>query len=296
MSDAIAINPGELRRNAERLSAGFPALLARARHLAATLDMGAHGRRRAGMGDEFWQYRPAVAGDAAGAIDWRRSGRTDTEFVREQEWQTAQAVHLWVDPGAAMAFAGETGAETKALRAQLLALATAILLTQAGERVGLMDDPEPPKRGEVQLNKIIQFMMHQDDIPDYAKPPEKILSKGSRAVYLSDFLGDWSALVKSLSQAADQDVQGSLIQVLDPVEVSFPFKGRTIFQSMQNTVEFETLKANSLRDDYLARLAEREAELRDLAKATGWRYYKHVTDEDPQSALLWLYQALEYAG
>lgn len=296
MSEQLAINPGELRRGAERLSAGFPALLARARHLSATLDMGAHGRRRAGMGDEFWQYRPAVAGDAAGAIDWRRSGRSDAEFVREQEWQTAQAVHLWVDPGSAMQFVGDDGGETKANRAQLLALAVAILLTRAGERVGLMDDPEPPKRGEVQLNKIIQFMLHQSDVPDYATPPEKILSRGSRAVYLSDFLGDWDALVASLSRAADQDVQGSLIQVLDPVEVSFPFKGRTIFQSMQNTVEFETLKANSLREDYLARLAEREAELRDLAKATGWRYLKHVTNEDPQAALLWLYQALEYAG
>ena len=33
--------------------------------LAATVMLGEHGRRRAGLGDEFWQYRPAHAGDSA---------------------------------------------------------------------------------------------------------------------------------------------------------------------------------------------------------------------------------------
>ena len=48
----------------------MPALLAEAEYLAATLMLGEHGRRRAGQGDEFWQYRPAQNGDAARSIDW----------------------------------------------------------------------------------------------------------------------------------------------------------------------------------------------------------------------------------
>lgn len=295
MSEAPQINLAELRSDAESLAARFPPLLARARHLAASLEIGSYGRRRSGSGEEFWQYRPAIAGDALSAIDWRRSGRSDAEFIREQEWQTAQVVNFWIDPGASLQFAGVDEAETKSERAQVLALAAAILLTRAGERVGLMDDPEPPKRGEAQLSKITQFLALRNDPPDYASPPNKILPKGSRAVYLSDFLGDWEPLVNSLSRAADQDVQGCLIQVLDPTELAFPFKGRTIFQSVKNTLEFETLRASALRDEYLERLAKREADLRELAAQTGWLYLRHVTDQPAQKALLWLYQALEIA-
>ena len=54
-----------LRAGAEGLAAALPPLLAAAEHLAATIRMGEHGRRRAGAGDEFWQYRPAQPGDEA---------------------------------------------------------------------------------------------------------------------------------------------------------------------------------------------------------------------------------------
>ena len=81
-----------LRPRAEALGASLTALLASAEHLASTVMLGEHGRRRAGMGDEFWQYRPAHAGDPARLIDWRRSARSDAHFVREREWQAAQSV------------------------------------------------------------------------------------------------------------------------------------------------------------------------------------------------------------
>lgn len=293
MNEAAQITPAQLRGAAEAEAAGFPALLARARHLAATLNLGAHGRRRAGVGEEFWQYRPAIAGDAMREIDWRRSARSDAQFIRQKEWQSAQAVNLWIDPGAAMQFAGAAGAETKLTRAQTLGMAIAILLSKAGERVGLMDDPEPPKQGEIQINKMALSLCNAAQTPDYATPPQKLLAKGSRAIFLSDFLGDWPAMVRALSAAADQDVQGCLVQVLDVQEASFPFTGRTIFESMQGSVRFETLRANALREAYLERLAEREAQLRDLARQTGWRFYRHLTNEPAQSALLWMYSALE---
>ena len=57
----MTLAPG-LRARAETLGQSLPPLLAEAEHLAATVILGDHGRRRAGMGDEFWQYRPAHAG------------------------------------------------------------------------------------------------------------------------------------------------------------------------------------------------------------------------------------------
>ena len=94
-----------LRQRAEQEASQLPALLAHAEHLATTVLLGDHGRRRSGLGDDFWQYRPLRPGDSYRSIDWRRSAKGDTQFVREREWQIAQSVLLWVDPGASMRFA-----------------------------------------------------------------------------------------------------------------------------------------------------------------------------------------------
>jgi hypothetical protein len=62
---------------------------------------------------------------------------------------------------------------------------------------------------------------------------------------------------------------------------------------MGGTMAHETLKAGDLRDRYLARLAERKDELATLCAVTGWRHGLHHTNESAQSALLWLYRALD---
>ena len=89
--------PVGLRRDAEKIAGALPPLLAEAELLAATVAMGVHGRRRAGHGENFWQYRQAVPGDARSMVDWRRSGKSDEQFIREMEWEAAQTVSLWVD-------------------------------------------------------------------------------------------------------------------------------------------------------------------------------------------------------
>ena len=85
-----------LRLRAETAAAGLPDLMLAAERLAVSVDPGAHGLRRAGTGEDFWQYRPAMTGDPAGLIDWRRSARSDATFVRERELHTAQSAILWV--------------------------------------------------------------------------------------------------------------------------------------------------------------------------------------------------------
>jgi MoxR-like ATPase len=282
-----------LRKDAQAVSAGVPALIAQARHLAGTLSLGVHGRRRSGHGEEFWQYRQAGVGDSVRDIDWRRSAQGDQYFIRQTEWQTAQAVHFWVDQSASMQFCAGNPAQSKAQRANVLAVAIAILLAKGGERFSHLDDLEIPKTGEVQINRFAALLCVDERVDDYGCPVNKAISKGSRAIFLSDFLGDWDGIVEGVSRIADQDVQGALVQVLDPQELSFPFKGRTIFQSMQGRLSFEARRANGLRDAYLERMAARQDDLRTLARRTGWRFTIHQTDRGAQNILLWLYAALE---
>ncbi len=281
-----------LRERSEAEASRLPPLLARAEHLAGTVLLGDHGRRRSGLGDDFWQYRPAQIGDSRRMIDHRRSARGDQQFVREREWQIAQSVMLWVDQGASMRFASDKSLHTKADRARLLGLSTAILLVRGGERVGLTGTTLPPRRGNAQIVRLAQAWS-EDAEADYAPPEHRAMIPHARAVFISDFLGPMDEVELALTKAADRGVRGVLLQVLDPTEESFPYRGRTIFESVGGTARHETLKAGELRDRYLERLASRKDALTQLCRATGWQLGLHHTGDSAQAALLWLYRALD---
>ncbi|MFV0244609.1 MAG: DUF58 domain-containing protein [Qingshengfaniella sp.] len=281
-----------LRGAGEALAAPLPPLLAEAEHLASTMLLGEHGRRRAGMGEEFWQYRPAMASDEARLIDWRRSARGDTHYIRQKEWQAAQTVLIWVDGAQSMGFASK-GVPPKADRARVLAMAVAILLLRGGERVGLSGHDVPPRRGDVQLLRLAAGLLGDKTQGDYSAPDLTGMLGRSRALFVSDFMGPFEGVEEALTRAADRGVRGALVQVLDPEEEAFPYDGRVVFESMGGGLRHETLQAGALRDRYLARLAERKDRLAHLARLTGWQYTCHHTGDSAQAPLLWLYRALE---
>jgi len=289
----------DLRARAEQLGAALPPLLAEAEHLAASVMLGEHGRRRAGRGDEFWQYRPAHAGDTARSIDWRRSARSDAYFVREQEWQAAQSVTLWVDQGASMRFASAKGLPQKADRARLLGLALALLLLRGGERVGLAhpgDDPAQailPRAGRAQALLLAEALARREVADDFAPPLSAGVEARSLVVFLSDFLGPIAPLRRAMAAVAGRGARALLVQVLDPAEDRFPFAGRVVFQSVGGSLRHETREAGDLRDRYRQRLAERQDELDRLARQSGGRFHVLHTDAPVSAGLQWLYRASE---
>jgi len=217
------------------------------------------------------------------------------EFVREREWQIAQSVMIWVDRGAAMRFTSDKNLSTKAERARVLGLAMAILLVRGGERVGLTGTTLPPRRGSNQILRLAEFLSSDSD-GDYAPPEHRAMLPHARALFISDFMGPLDEVKLALAKAADRGVTGCMYQVLDPTEEAFPFKGRTVFESMGGTLRHETLKANDLRGRYLQRLAERKAELTELCQLAGWQFATHHTDHSAQAGLLWLYRAMGSAA
>ncbi|WP_240652445.1 DUF58 domain-containing protein [Alexandriicola marinus] len=288
MTEADA--PLQLRSGAEALAAPLPPLLAEAEHLARNVHMGEHGRRRAGLGDLFWQYRPAQDHDEVRSIDWRRSARSDGAFVQDKEWQVAQSVTIWADDAASMSFASRSELHSKAYRARLLGLATAILLSRGGERVGLPD--LPPRSGRAQIARMAARFT-EDGTGDYGHPDARGMASHSRALFLSDFLGPLEPVEEALTSAADRGVHGAIVQVLDPAEEAFPFDGRTIFESMGGTFVHETLKAGDLRERYIQRLAERKERLLALSRLTGWQFLSHHTGDPAAPALMWIFNAME---
>ncbi len=282
----------DLRADAQGLGHALPALLAQAQHLAGSLSFGAHGRRRAGAGDAFWQYRPAMAGDVAQSIDWRRSAKTDAPYVRQREWQALNTVALWADGAQSMRFASK-GMVSKSERAQLLALALAVALLRGGERVGWVH-AGPAKTGRAQLGQMLAQLADLPRTDDYGAAMTGA-NRADHIVYLSDFLGPMAGLQSAMTAAADRGARGILLQILDPAEESFPYAGRTVFLSMGGSLRHETQSAADLRAAYQARLAARKDELAALARRLGWGYFVHQTDRPPLDAYIWAHHAISGA-
>src|SRR5215212_1459197 len=102
---------------ARSLADSMPRLVLEARRIAASVIHGLHGRKRAGSGENFWQYRRFVWGEEARRVDWRRSARDDHLYVREREWEAAHTMWIWPDRSPSMAFSSSTQRETKLERA-----------------------------------------------------------------------------------------------------------------------------------------------------------------------------------
>ena len=280
------VAPQALGQKAATLAAGLPPLLSDARHLADTVMLGDHGRRRAGQGDAFWQFRPAQPGDPAHRIDWRRSARSDQAYIRDREWQAAQTITLWVDPALSMRYGSDANGPSKSTRATVIALAAAMLFLRAGERVGFLGSARAPLRAEATLPDRLTDLLAAPEVPKDLRPR-------GRAIFLTDGLGDPNLLDAALSQAASRKVHGALLQILDPAEQDFPFAGRSLFQDMGAVLEMETQEAADLRAPYLKRLAARKDALAAMCRRRAWAYHCHDTSAPPSHALLWLYHALE---
>src|ERR1700750_532754 len=209
-----------LQHEADGLGAGLPPLMVAADRLAASVSLGVHGRRRAGMGESFWQFRRYGLHDSSSAIDWRQSAKSQHIFVREREWEAAQTVWFWRDASANMSF--KSGATTKRARADLLLLALASLLVRGGERVGFLSMEGAPAASRLALTRMGRAMFAGTDA---ALPPRIPFKRGNQLVWFSDFLDD--GVLEAMKELSRQGVEGHLVRIVDPAEEDFPFTGRT---------------------------------------------------------------------
>lgn len=278
--------PRSIRFRAQDLAARLPPLLVAAQRVAQGLDQGAHGRRRSGPGEVFWQYRQSQPGDAAGAIDWRRSARSDHLFVRETEWAAAQTVWLWRDASASMDWRSTPGLPTKRDRAELVILALACLLLRAGERVALLAGGLAPTGGQGALERLFAAMAQETGA---ALPAPAPLPRHAALVLAGDFLAPLDEIAARLRPLGGQ---GHLVQIVDPAEDSLPYDGRVRFAGLEGEGELLVPRAERLRSSYAARLAAHRDGLAALARSLGWSFAIHRTDQPPRHALLALYARL----
>ncbi|HEX9646744.1 MAG TPA: DUF58 domain-containing protein [Alphaproteobacteria bacterium] len=284
----------QARERAEQAAAALPALLVAARRVAATVLQGVHGRRQAGPGETFWQFRRYQPGDAASLIDWRQSAKSVPLYVREQEWEASASVWLWRDASPSMDWRSPGIDQTKAARATLLLLALAALLLRGGEQVALLGHGRRPLRGTASLERLAQTLMHAP-IGVAGLPGRDYLPRHAQVVMIGDFLDPVDDLHGAVNWLTGTGATGHLLQVLDPAEESLPFAGRVRFDGTEGEGSMLIGRVEAVRAAYRDRLAAQRAALAALARSSGWTFLSHRTDRPPETALLALYLALSGA-
>ena len=269
------------------LAATLPRLVLEARRIAANVIHGLHGRRRAGSGESFWQYRRFVSGEPASRVDWRRSARDDHLYVREQEWEAAHTVWIWPDRSPSMAFASRDARDSKLERGLIVAFALAELLVSGGERVGIPGLMRPTASRTV-IDKMAQAMLH-DDATRASLPPSFVPSSLSEIVVLSDFWSPMPEIRNMLAGLSSTGAHGTLIQVVDPAEETFPYFGRVEFVEPEGGEVITAGRAESWMTDYVARVALHRDEIRAETNRLDWLFSTHTTSRSAAELLLFLH-------
>jgi len=280
---------GSLFDSAESLAATLPPLLVRADRLASAVSLGVHGRRKAGIGQSFWQFHHYRSGDSATAIDWRQSAKSEHLYVRERESEAAQSVWLWRDGSPSMRFS--SGGESKIERASLLALALGVLLVRGGERVALFGMPDAPANSRAATRRI-GFALGAMEPKDDVVPPDARLPRHAQFIWFGDFLAPPEQIEAAIRRLTRANAGGRLVHIIDPAEEDFPYAGRTRFESVRGDSSRILGRAESVASDYRARFKAHSEAVALLARKLGWNYLAHRTDRSPQTALVALYADL----
>ena len=276
-----------IRQDAKSLADRLPALVIAARAVAQTVRHGVHGRRRAGSGETFWQFRPFVMGEPASRVDWRRSAREERAFVREREWEAAHTVWIWFDRSASMRFGSSLASASKIERAAVLALAFADLCVGGGERAGLMGLTRPLSTQGV-IERFAEAIAADERLhgaSEAALPEAVPAAARSMVLMIGDFLSDPADTERTLRAISAQGAVGELVMIADPIEESYPFAGHTEFLHPAGE-RMLTPRAEDLREPYLRKLAEHRARLAEICKRLGWGLAIHRTDASPAELLL----------
>jgi uncharacterized protein (DUF58 family) len=269
------------------LAAAMPRLILEARRIAATVIHGLHGRRRAGSGENFWQYRRFISGEPAHRVDWRRSGRDDHLYVREREWEAAHTVWIWPDRSPSMSFISHLASDTKLERVVVVAFALGEILVEGGERVGMPGLMRPSASRNI-VDKMAQAIIH-DAGERMSLPPSFAPSPLAEVVMLSDLWSPIGDVRTTIAQLSASGAQGHVVQTVDPAEETFPYSGRVQFVESEGAGSITAGRAETWRADYAKRIERHRAEIRAETDRLGWSFAIHRTDRPASELLLALH-------
>jgi uncharacterized protein (DUF58 family) len=278
-----------------------PAILARlgtmelkARAVVDGFLAGLHRSPYKGFSVEFAEYRQYLPGDDLAAVDWKVYARTDRHYIRRFEEDTNVECHLLLDVSASMNYGG-SGPMTKMEYGSVLAASLAYLMNRQRDATGLItfDDriryrlPAAARPGHLHVLLLALDRLERGVKSHMARPLRQLaeaLLKRSVVIVISDLLDDPASVVRGLRQLRSRGNDVVVFQLLDPDELTFPFRGATRFRDLEDAAEV-TADPLTVRDGYLRELHTLTDTYARELRSTGIDYAQLDTSQPLDRAL-----------
>ena len=262
-----------------RTLARISSLDLRARLIVEGLMTGMHRSPYQGVSVEFAQHRPYVPGDDTRHVDWKVYGKTDKIYLKQYLEETNLHLICVVDVSESMSYGSVGDADTiwtKYDHATAIAASLSYMAIQQQDSVGLAIFDNELRRYFKPSNSPGQWKVVTHElclVPRLKKTntgrildqlAEK-LNHRSLIVILSDFFDDIDSIKKGLRHLRYKKHEMIVFQVLDPMEIQFPFEDVTLFKGLEEMGELLT-EPRALRDGYLEQLADATEQLKKLCR------------------------------
>ena len=270
----------------------------RARLIVEGLMTGMHRSPYQGASVEFAQHRPYTFGDDIRHVDWKVLGKTDRVYLKQYIEETNLHLICVVDASESMGY-GTVGegkdAWTKYDHATAIAASLSYMAIQQQDSVGLAVFDNQLKKYLKPSNSPAQWktITHELTIvPRKAKTGTGVvldqlaekLTHRSLIVVLSDFFDDLEGIKKGLRHLRYKKHEMMVFQVLDPMEVEFPFEDVTLFKGLEGLGELLT-EPRALRDGYLEQLNQFTDEMKKMCRGMHVDFQRMNSDEPLDVAL-----------
>lgn len=280
-----------------------------ARAVADGVYAGVHRSIRRGAGVEFGGHRSYLPGDDLRFLDRHARMRHGQLLIREFETETDRAVRLIVDASASMSFRGPRAPGAKYAYAALIAAALSRVALSRGDRVALdfvageRALPLPSTGGREAFERILGHLETAEPggeaegptLDRALAPTARHARRGAAVAIFSDLLDLPSGAPDQIAGLCSGGRAVVLVQVLDAVELEFPFQGPVALRSVEGGVRVET-DAASVRAGYLDALAALTRSFEESIVGRGGRFMQVSTLEPPVEVLRRLLSALSGAG
>ena len=232
---------------------------------------GRHKSPYKGFSVEFAEHREYTPGDEIRHIDWRTVAKTDRYYIKEYEVETNLRAQILVDVSGSMQYgstraAGDKGV-SKFTYGCYLAAALSYLLLHQQDGVGLVTfDTKvrryiPTRSAPNHLRNICRELQNttpggETELAIVFHDLAERFKRGGLVVIISDLFFDTKSLLSALQHFRHRHHEVLLFQILDPDELSFPFRNWSEFRDLELPDQSLRMDPARVREGYLAALRE----------------------------------------
>ncbi len=255
-----------------KVLAGVKHLFLKARSVVDGVMVGIHSSRAKGMSAEFEEHRGYTHGDDPRHIDWKAYAKFDRYFIKEYRETTNMRAFIVMDCSASMDFA--SNGTSKFAYGSTLAASLAYLLLRQQEAVGLITFSDKiktvvaPKSAHDHLFAILKTL--QDTSPQGKTATAAVLQdlaaslkKRGMVILISDLFDTPQQVARGLRQLRARGSDVLVFHILDPAELTFPFKEPSIFVDLEEELSLMA-DPRTIRSAYLKTIRALLAEYRQI--------------------------------